>query len=377
MKSDARLVVGASTKNEDLLWATRFFAPDTFIFLETSDRKVIVVNPLEYDRARSESSVFTVLLDTELRGNIGKQRLPINESVLLLLREFNVLSVEVSSQFPASTYAHLLENGIAVTFSDPLFPERAIKTDDELADIVHAQKSMEEVFSEMLSILALAEIRDGKVWWKSGLGGAYVTSEMLRTIFDTKLMERNCVCDATIIASGHQAANPHCMGYGPLFANTPIVFDMFPRSRKKWYWSDMTRTVVKGKLTTEARAMYDAVYDAQARALEMVRPGIDGYDIHSFVKQELEGRGFRTGQTNGKWEGFFHGTGHGVGLEIHEPPSIGNSRGHVLKPGHVITIEPGLYYDGIGGVRIEDTVLVTESGYRNLASTSKELIEIP
>lgn len=370
---EAKLVIDAPIKNEDILWATKFFAPDAFVFLETGGKKIVVVNPLEYDRARAEAKVDSVLLHTDLSANNEKRMLPLKEQAFFLLKDYDISSITVSPDFPASIYQYLSENGITIGFKDPLFPGRAIKTKDELEDIEYAQRSMEEVFPLLLTVLENARVRDGKLLD----GGEYVTSEMLRTIFDTELMKRNCICEATIIASSDQAADPHCLGFGPIIANTPIVFDMFPRSRRQWYWSDMTRTVVKGKLAPEAQKLYTAVYEAQVAAVEMVKPGIDGYDIHDFVAKELERHGFKTGQVNGRWQGFFHGTGHGVGLAIHESPRVSKIKGQILQAGNVITIEPGLYYKGIGGVRIEDTVFVTETGYKNLAKIPKTLIELP
>lgn len=367
--TQARLVVGSSIKNEDILWGSKFFATDAFIFLEAAGEKIIVVNQLEYGRAQKEARVDKIILDTEL----GERSLPLTKQALLLLRKYKIDAITVSPNFSAELYKYLTGNNIRVGFEDILFPGRAIKTAAELAHIEHVQRSMEEVFPILLAILANATIRRGKVWDN----GEYVTSEMLRIMFDVEMMRRDCLCEESIIASGDQATDPHCLGFGPLIANTPIVFDMFPRSRRSWYWSDMTRTIVKGRLTAKAREMYEVVRRTQAAAVEMVRPEIDGHTIHAFVAKEFQKRGFKTRQVNGTWQGFFHGTGHGVGLEIHEAPSVNARPGQILQTGNVITIEPGLYYKGIGGVRIEDTVYVTETGHKNIANIPKDLLEIP
>lgn len=369
----ARLVVGSSVKNENILWATKFFAPDPFVFLETEGKKIIVVSPLEYGRAKKEARVDSILLASELSANTEKKPLLLEDQMLFLLREYGVSSVTVNPDFPAELYQYLSENGVTIDFADPLFPERSVKTAEELEDIEYAQRSMEEVFPMLMEILAKAEIRDGKVW----NNGEWVTSEMLKEIFEVELLRRNCVCETTVVASGDQAADPHSSGTGPILANTPIVFDLFPRSRRHWYFSDMTRMVVKGELSPEAYKLYEAVYEAQMAAVEMVKPGVDGYDIHNFVVKEFERRGFQTRKVGDSWEGFFHGTGHGLGLEIHELPRVTRIKGQILEPGNVITIEPGLYYPGIGGMRIEDTVVVTETGYKNLARLSRILLVLP
>ncbi len=369
----ARLVIGAPKNHENMLWATKFFAPDELIFLEIDGKKVVVIDALEYGRAKKESSADEVLLPEELRTDKENKALSLEETALLLLRRYNVSTVEVERKLSAAIYKYLTDNGIALNFTHPLFSERAIKTADEIADITYAQRAMEEVFPMLVKIIANAEIRDGKLW----SGGEYVTSESLRLLFDSELMKRDCLCDATIIASGDQAADPHSLGYGPVVANTPIVFDMFPRSRKKWYWSDMTRTIVKGKLSLKAREMYMVVRDAQSQGIAMVKAGVNYSDLHKTVADFLEKQGFKTGRGENGYFGFFHSIGHGVGLEIHEPPFARRSSATLLEVGNVITIEPGLYYKGIGGVRIEDTVIVTETGCENLARPSKELVELP
>lgn len=253
-----------------------------------------------------------------------------------------------------------------------------MKRADELEDIEHAQSACEAGFEKILAMLAEAKIeRDRAMGDYLALGGEELTSEMLRRAFELECVARDCTCDATIIASGDQAADPHCLGFGPLTPNSLIVCDMFPRSKKRWYWSDMTRTVVKGKADAQARSLYDIVHEAQCRALEMVRPGVDAFEIDAWIRTFFESRGYKTGRIDGVMQGFFHGTGHGVGLDIHEMPRVSKAKDQILVPGNVITIEPGLYYPRVGGVRIEDTVLVTADGAKNLARVPKAYLEIP
>ncbi|MDP3947968.1 MAG: Xaa-Pro peptidase family protein [bacterium] len=380
----AKLIVADSSRNSDLLWATQFYAPDPFVFAETDDARFIAVNALEYERARKESRNCEVLLLDDL---IGKNPLTLSAITLTLLRKFEIVSCTVAPNFPARIYENLKSAGIAIEFTDSLFPARAVKRPDEIEDIVHAQHACEAGFKKIVEILAKARI-DGDSVVLGGetltsedetfiSEGETLTSEMLRRAFDLECVARDCTCDATIVASGDQAADPHCLGFGPIRPNSLIVCDMFPRSKKRWYWSDMTRTVVKGKADMQARWLYGIVLEAQERALEMVRPGIDGFEIDAWIRQFFESKGYPTGMINGVMRGFFHGTGHGVGLDIHEMPRVSKIKGQILEPGNVITIEPGLYYPGIGGARVEDTVLVTEHGFENLARTPKALLQIP
>lgn len=365
--ADAKFIVGSSDKNEYLLWATKFFACDDFIFLEKDGKKIMVISEFEYERAKREARVDELIKDTEL----NEKHPDVIGLYFKLFREFGIASVAVSRNFPAGIAKALTSRGMTIEFQNPLFPERAIKTPEEIEDIKRAQKAAESAFRAVIRILEAAEIREGKIWY----AGDFLTSEMLRLTFDIELAKNNCVAQATIISSGDQAAIPHCLGYGPLLASSPIVMDMFPRSKTNWYWSDMTRTVVKGKLSDEARKIYQAVYETQMRSCELVKPGADFGKIHEFSQENLKNLGFETKVIDGAKQGYTHSVGHGVGLEIHEEPF--SRPDTILKPGHVITIEPGLYYLGIGGVRIEDTLVVTETGHENLAKTPKELIELP
>jgi Xaa-Pro aminopeptidase len=185
-------------------------------------------------------------------------------------------------------------------------------------------------------------------------------------------MERECVAQHTIVACGIQACDPHNQGSGPLYADQPIVFDVFPQSSRTRYFADMSRTVVKGRASDGMKRLYDAVREGQQWGVEQVRAGMDGKAIHEGICERFAARGFETGMRDGRMQGFFHGTGHGVGLDIHEAPRVGKVN-HLLQAGEVVTIEPGLYYPAIGAARIEDMVLVTADGGVNLTRFPKDL----
>jgi Xaa-Pro aminopeptidase len=166
--------------------------------------------------------------------------------------------------------------------------------------------------------------------------------------------------------------DPHRVGSGPLRPNRAIILDVFPQSIETGYWADMTRTVVRGRASEGLRRMYRAVAEAQDAALATIRDGVDGKEAHQAVLGVFKEYGFKTGKIDGRMQGFFHGTGHGVGLEIHEPPRL-NARGGPLRAGMAVTVEPGLYYTRWGGVRIEDLVVVTKTGCRNLTRFPRQL----
>ncbi|MCG2660936.1 MAG: M24 family metallopeptidase [Kiritimatiellae bacterium] len=197
--------------------------------------------------------------------------------------------------------------------------------------------------------------------------GRLLTSERVRRAIYRVLVDHNCTGEGTIVACDGQAATPHGIGHGPLRAHQSIVIDIFPRHLEHGYWGDLTRTVVKGTPSPALKKMYAAVKAAQAAALAKIRAGVSGRRVHLAAVAALARHGFKTGLLEGKAQGFIHSTGHGIGLEVHEAPSLSLRPGR-LRAGHVVTVEPGLYYFQHGGVRIEDTVLVTRGGYRKLAS---------
>ena len=200
-----------------------------------------------------------------------------------------------------------------------------------------------------------------------------LTSEKLRAVIDCAILQACGLAANTIVAGGRQACDPHERGFGPLRAHEPIIIDIFPRSQKTGYFGDITRTVVRGRASEAASKLYDTVYQGQKIAFRKIRANAPTGDAHRAVQDFFEQQGYQTRRRHGRMEGFFHGTGHGLGLEIHESPRVGATSTGILKPGHVVTVEPGLYYPEIGGVRLEDVSLVTNNGARNLTRFEKVL----
>jgi Xaa-Pro aminopeptidase len=186
------------------------------------------------------------------------------------------------------------------------------------------------------------------------------------------LLDDGLLAQHTIVSCGDGACDPHNEGQGPLYAGQTIILDVFPQDMASRYFADITRTVVKGRASNEVRALYDAVLAGQERAFELLRAGVDGASVHAEVQAVFDARGYRAGEVNGRMQGFFHGTGHGLGLEIHELPRVAKLP-TVLQTGNVVTVEPGLYYPGLGGVRIEDVAVITDTGYTNLTTFPKVL----
>jgi Xaa-Pro aminopeptidase len=254
--------------------------------------------------------------------------------------------------------------------TDPFWPDREIKNAEEVRQIRKSLEAAEAGIEAGIATLKRCEIR------KNGslhLDGTPLTSEILRRIIDTTIMSRGYVPSHSIVASGEQCVDPHNTGSGPIRAHTSIIMDIFPRSQSTGFFGDITRTVVRGRASERLKAAYHCVAEGQNIGFRSIRNGANAYDIHMKIMDHFTAQGFPTGMREGRMQGFFHGTGHGLGLDIHELPGIGLRAKSHLRTGHVVTVEPGLYYQGMGGVRLEDVVLVTDSGCRNLVKIPKIL----
>lgn len=372
--TEARLLFAASEQNADLLYATRFFAPDPFACFLHGGRSHLVMNDLEIDRARRQARVDEVISLSALQAELRREgRRTITTAAVLhrLLSGRGVRTLWVPFDFPTGLAFQLRRRGLRLRVKEgPFFDQRQIKQAREVRQITGAQRAAEAGLQAGIDL-----IRQARITSRGGLeqGGGALTAERVKETINTVLLKLGFVATHTIVAGGAQGCDPHNEGRGPLPAHRPIILDVFPRSQKDGYWGDITRTVVRGRAGDKVRALYRSVAEGQALALSQCRPGAGGREIHQSVRDFFDSKGFPTGLKRGRMQGFFHGTGHGVGLEIHEPPYIGSRTESILRSGQVVTVEPGLYYSGVGGVRIEDLILITPRGHRNLTRFPKEL----
>ncbi|HEV2995300.1 MAG TPA: Xaa-Pro peptidase family protein [Chthoniobacterales bacterium] len=354
-----------------MLYATKFWAPDPFIFLQRNGKRTLVLSDLEIDRGRkqAEANEFVSFNKLEREVQEKSKKSPPYEKVLAhFLRQRGVKSTIVPSNFPLRYAEELAANKIRVRATNGLFwPERESKSDHEIKMIGRALRITETGLRRAIEILARSTISHGKKlrWSRKTL-----TSEILRAEIDTAILRAGGVPTGTIVAGGDQACDPHERGSGPLFANSLIILDVFPRDAKTGYFGDLTRTVLRGRASEAQRDLWETVKAGQALALRKIKAGVDGKTIHKSIQELFANRGFPTEVRKGKQVGFFHGTGHGLGLEIHEYPRLQKV---VLKDRQVLTVEPGLYYPGLGGVRHEDVVVVTKTGCRILSHFPKGL----
>lgn len=369
-RARARLIHAASPSSADMMYATGFSAPDPFTFVETRGRRLIALGDLEIDRGRREARVDGVVSLSSLLAKARKAGTATDTGGIIScwLRSMKIDAVQVPRDFPLGLARSLEKAGLHVDPVEGLFwPEREIKTASQLKAMRRAMRITESGMARALEVLkASIPGPDGRLRW----GGKVLTSEVVRAEADAAVLRAGGVPEGTIVAGGRQACDPHERGRGPLRANQLIIIDIFPRDAGSGYFGDLTRTVVRGLASEAQRALWHVVLEGQKKVLGQIQPGAAGLPIHAGLLEFFHQRGFRTEQRRGRWTGFFHGTGHGLGLEVHEEPRFAAA---VFRPGQVFTVEPGLYYPEIGGVRHEDVVVVTPRGCRKISSLPKPL----
>ena len=371
-RAPARLLYAASETDPDILYATGFSAPDPFLFVEAGGRRVMVASDLEMDRARRQARVDEVRSWSALVRALQARGRPAASAdvIAAALAALDVRAARVPAAFPLGLAMELDARGLRLEVEpDPFWPERERKTPAEVRAITAALRAAEAGLEA--GLLALRACRIGRDGWLKRDGRRF-TAEDLRAAVNTRILAEGCIPSRTICAPGDQAVDPHEEGHGPIRAHEPVVMDIFPRSERTGYYGDLTRTVVRGRASERLREVHALVHEGVRLGHRRLRDGASGVAIHREIQSLFDAGGYPTGPRDGRMQGFFHGTGHGLGLQIHEPPSI-SVRPSILRAGHVVTVEPGLYYLGLGGVRIEDVAVVTARGSRNLTRVPKVL----
>ena len=375
MNSDkALLIIADSERDSNMYYATGFPAPDPFVFIRKGDKKIMITSDLELDRAKSESNANKVLSLSQFERIIKKRKNKGNACLIEIaataLGEMNVKQLQIPANFSVEYADFLRKNGFKLEVKkEPFFDSREIKNEDEIDHIVNTLRNTEKTLEKAIDYIRKSKIKDGFLF---STRNSQITSESMRQMINVELMKRGCTAKHTIVSCDEQSCVPHNTGSGPLRANKSIIFDVFPKDEQTGYFADISRTIVKGKASRSLKKMYKAVASAQELVFESAGNGTRGDVIHRKVLKHLTSLGFKTGKFKRKMQGFFHGTGHGVGLDVHEPPRISKTK-CTLKTGNVVTVEPGLYYPGIGGVRLEDMILITDDGCTNMTKSPKVL----
>jgi Xaa-Pro aminopeptidase len=380
-KASPSLLFHADSSDPDMLYFSRFQASDPYLAFSVDGRRVGVTHAMEYGRMVKESAFDEILLLNEVRDraakrfNLSNGKEPgLHHLVLHLAETYRIPRFRVGHRFPHGLGHQLQEAGMALEIADGsgLFPERQIKTAAEVAALRKGNQASEAGFRMVARTLAESKIRNGKLVH----GGSILTSERLRELISHATLDAGAVTLQAIVAPGDQAVDNHCLGHGPIHANELIVVDIFPRRSEDGYWGDMTRTYLKGKASDAQRRLVRTVRKAHRMAIDMIKPGIASGKVHDAVQVFFDNEGYETVRDSRNPKGFFHALGHGVGLEIHEAPAMRQQSPCILRKGMVVTVEPGLYYHGLGGCRIEDMVHVIPGGCE-LLSRAPYKWEIP
>jgi Xaa-Pro aminopeptidase len=368
------LLVAASLANPDMLAASGFPAPDAFVWLELGDRRVAVVTGFDVALARRESRADEVLSADELTreeraGGASRDELDL-AVVRNCLRRYQVRAVRVPGWFPLAIAEHLRSGGVDVTIDDTELGDRRRRKDAAaVAALRVIQTIAEQGMILVRDTLAAADHdRDGGLV----LAGEPLTSERLRGLLAVFLVEHGAEPGVPIIAGGVHGADPHDVGAGPLRVGEPIVCDLFPRHASLRVFGDMTRTFVVGEPSAEVADAHATCCAVLADAIRRCRPGIRGVDLHLAACERFAAAGYPSEpypDAPSAWR-FPHGLGHGVGYAVHEAPNAGASGRDALRAGDSLTIEPGLYRTGVGGIRVEDLVILTGDGCINLNQIS-------
>ncbi len=369
---EAKLLIGNSVENMDLYYATKFLTLIPFIYLKRGTEEIIIMPSVEVEKAKRKIKSAEVICTEEYKVRLKKDIEKPTELDCLdnLLSKLEIRDITVPAYLGIKSADYLRNKGYNLKIKDmPFFEERTVKTGEEVACITGVLRHTEHALDAAVNILKESKIEDSLLYYDNEV----LTAEYIKKVINNSLWENGCIAKYdTLVACGNDGVEPHPEGKGPLRANETILIDIFPQSTETLYWGDITRTFVKGKASEEQIKIYATVRGAQKHAIEMIKDGVNGKDVHEAVINYFENQGYKIEEIDGKLQGFVHGTGHSIGLNLHESPRISKVDA-ILREGNVITVEPGLYYMDRGCVRIEDIIVVTKEGCNNLTQYEKVL----
>ena len=371
------LIAADSTRSPEMRHEVPVAVPDEFLYAEHDGKRIVVVSSLEAARISAADATLDVMplealgLDELLAQGIPRDEINLHVYTRAC-EELGISNAVVPAGFPLELADWLRTNGIEVTADRDFFAgRRRRKTAAEIAGLRRAQRACEAALD-----VAREMLRNASVNGTLMLDGAPLTSERIKAEVERVFSEHGAYADEFIVAHGAQTAIGHEGGHGPILPGEPITFDLFPKDRESGVYTDMTRTYVVGDISDELREWHTLCKEALDRVVAAVKPGVNGRTLFEIPCELFAEHGYPTQLTKAPGEvlqdGFFHSLGHGVGLEVHERPSLGRA-GDDLVPGDVIALEPGLYRQGFGGVRLEDIAIVTDDGVEVVTQYPYEL----
>jgi Xaa-Pro aminopeptidase len=358
-------VVYANSRDADMRYLTHFTTSDPFVyFRKRGEKGTIIISQMEVGRASREGTTAVMTrAEAGLPAIIKKEKDPYRATAQMIAGQVGK-KILIPPNFPVALANALGEFCSVKVDKGTVLSMRARKTSSEIRCMKTVQDVTQTAMGHAVSLIRRAVVKKGILH----LDGKPLTSEFIKYTMHCMLLEHGCSAEDTIVSCGEDTAIPHMTGTGPLCADEPIIIDLFPVHEKSGYYADMTRTFVKGEPSPEILEMYTALREAKQLAISKVKNGISGSDVHQRVVDFFKDRGYASDT-----KGFVHNLGHGVGLQVHELPTVGPS-GKSLETGNVVTIEPGLYYPGIGGVRLEDIGVITSKGFDNFTSFAEDLV---
>jgi Xaa-Pro aminopeptidase len=372
------LIVGDTVRIPELRHEVPLGIPDPFVYAELGDRRVVAISAMEATRVEGLGSGLEVRPTEEFGADdIRRSGVDVHTAATQLAvriaRGLGIDAATVPRGFPLGIGDALRAAGIELTVDQKLFDDRRRrKNEQELAGIRRAQKAAEAGVAVARELLRRAERSNGGL----SVDGERLTCELVKERIQAAFLAHGALAEEMIVSHGPQTAVGHEMGTGVIAADDVVLLDLFPIDLESACYADLTRTFVIGEVPDEIREWHGFCREALELAVSEIRPGVNGAAVHRLVSEFFAERGFPTLLTKPEGEvlrdGFYHGLGHGVGLEVHESPAI-SMLGEELVPGDVITIEPGLYRHGFGGVRVEDLLLVTDDGYERLTDCPYDL----
>ena len=381
-QNSALVMAGIPNVNATLYRTIRFSVGDPVVYIELPDatggkKSLLILRDIEMGRARRHARADSVACPADFTpeaGLSGDRETATAQAAAECLRRAGVTSVVGDRTLPLIFAEMIRRAGIAVECDTELgVAQRRSKDEQELAWIREAQKVTEGAMEMACRLIASSPANAHGVLLHDG---SPLTSQRVRAAVDHWLLDRGYSNPPSIVAGGPDGGDCHNLGHGELKTGQPVIIDIFPRNRETLYNGDCTRTVVHGDASDQLLKMHTAVRQAKAAAIAATKAGVTGEDVHRAASEVITQRGFALGlpeqNAPDSYCAMTHGTGHGVGLDVHEPPLL-DLKGPELVVGDVITIEPGLYRVDLGGVRVEDMVVVTQDGHENLNSLPEGL----
>lgn len=362
----------SDSSDPDMLYFSRINAFDPYLAFSVGRKKFGVAHASEYGRMIAESGFDEILLLHEIsEGAARRFKLPKGQPpttcqlVRHLAKLYRIPAFRVSARFPAGLAEDLQQAGLKLEIekSGVLFPEREVKTADEVEALRKGNRASAAGFRVVAKTLAESKVRRGQLVHQ----GRVLTSERLRELISHAALDEGAVALHTVASCGDQVCDNHCAGHGPILAGELIVVDIFPRRPEDGYWGDMTRTFLKGRASDAQRRLVRTVKRGHELSIRMIKPGQVGGKVHDAVQAFFDKEGYETVRDSPAPKGFFHALGHGIGLEVHESPIMRAGVPWKFRKGQVVTVEPGLYYQGLGGVRIEDVLHVVPGGNEKIS----------